>query len=65
MSKGKEVAEMVFIADNKFSEILQPSEESFDFPSSAISSQNPAILSGCFAPVLFMGLSSMPCSASS
>ena len=55
MSKGKEVIDMVFIANNEFSEILQPGKEPFDFPSSAVSPQHSAVLGGCFSPILFMG----------
>ena len=45
---------MIFITDNNTAKIMKPCEESFNFPTARVSSQNSPILSGCFLPIRFM-----------
>ena len=54
MSKGCKILNMVFIPDNKTPEIMHPGKESFNMPSSAISSQSTAILGRRFSSILLV-----------
>jgi len=46
---------MVFISNNQSPEILKPGNEPFDFPTTLITPQLPAILGARFLPALTIG----------
>ena len=54
MDKAKKVFSVIFITNNKTTEIMQPSKQTFDTPSFNITTQRSAVLGFWFDSILFM-----------